>query len=132
MTALNNQDNALERLCTVAIEQRLGDISGLPEELIEYVSKIYREFIASYLNILRQKENKPTDWTPETLSIDSELADGMRHFFSDYQHITRKYFILNQKMDRLRTIDKENQSNLYQDRIDDILQLCGESSTFGG
>jgi hypothetical protein len=43
--------------------------------------KVYRDFIDGYLNLLRQKEKKPADWTPETLSIDAELADEMRHFF---------------------------------------------------
>ena len=89
MTAINNQDSAIEKLCNQAIERRFGDISGLPEKLVEYVWLVYREFISSYLNILRQSEKKPADWTPETLVIESELTDGMRHFFSDYQHIAR-------------------------------------------
>ena len=122
MTALNNRDSALEKLCNAAIERRLGDISGLPQELVVVVFKVYHEFISSYLNMLRQKENKPNDWTPETLFIEPELTDGMRHFFSDYQHITREFNRLNQKMDRLQQIDKDNQLNLYQHTIDDILQ----------
>ena len=121
MTALNNRDSALEKLCNAAIERRLGDISGLPQELVAVVFKVYREFISSYLNILRQRENKPLDWTPETLFIEPELTDGMRHFFSDYQHITRKFNRLNQKMERLLKIDKESRLNLYQHAIDDIL-----------
>ena len=122
MTALNNQNSALEILCNAAIERRLGDISELPQELVAVVFKVYREFISSYLNILRQRDNKPLDWTPETLFIESELTDGMRHFFSDYQHITREFNRLNQKMDRLQQIDKDNQLNLYQHTIEDILE----------
>jgi len=122
MTALNNQNSALEKLCNAAIERRLGDISGLPQELVAVIFKVYREFISSYLNILRQRDNRPLDWMPETLFIEPELTDGMRHFFSDYQHITREFNRLNQKMDRLQQIDKDNQLNLYQHAIDDILQ----------
>ena len=118
----NQNSSTLEKFCNTAIERRLGDISGLPKELVTYIRKIYHEFIAGYLNMLRQRENKPADWSPETLLIDSELADGMRHFFSDYQHITREFNRLNQKMDRLLDIDKSKQSNLYQHTIDDILQ----------
>jgi hypothetical protein len=80
------------------------------------------EFISSYLNILRQSERKPADWIPETLSIDAELTDGMRHFYSDYQHITREFYRLNQKMEQLQETDKERHLNLYRDMIDDILQ----------
>jgi hypothetical protein len=123
MTAINNQDSAIEKRCSQAIERRLGDISGLPKELIAYVLKVYREFISCYLNILRQIENKPTDWTPETLVIESELTDGMRHFFSDYQHIAREFNRLNQKMDRLQEIDKNSQGNLYQHMIENILHV---------
>jgi hypothetical protein len=123
MTALNNPDSALEKLCNAVIERRLGDISGLPKELVAYVLKVYREFISGYLNVLRQRENKPTDWTPETLVIESELTDGMRHFFSDYQHIAREFNRLNQKMDRLQEIDKNSQDNLYQHAIENILHV---------
>jgi hypothetical protein len=101
----------------------LGDISGLPEKLVEYVWLVYREFISSYLNILRQSEKKPADWTPETLVIESELTDGMRHFFSDYQHIAREFNRLNLKMDRLQEIDKDSQGNLYQHTIENILHV---------
>lgn len=122
MTELNNPDSALENLCNSAIERRLGDISGLPIKLVEYMMKTYRKFVPCYLNMLRQRDNKPADWTPETLSIDFELTDGMRHFFSDYQHITKEFYQLNHKLDRLQEIDKDCQPNLYQHTIDDILQ----------
>ena len=129
MTAMKNPESALEKLCNAAIERRLGDLSGLPKELDAYVVKVYREFISSYLNMLRQSENKPTDWTPETLSIEPELTDGMRHFFSDYQHIAREFNRLNQKMDRLQQIDKDKQLNLYQHTIDDILKQFNLQAT---
>ena len=129
MTAMKNPESALEKLCNAAIERRLGDLSGLPKELDAYVVKVYREFISSYLNMLRQSENKPTDWTPETLSIEPELTDGMRHFFSDYQHIAKEFNRLNQKMDRLQQIDKDKQLNLYQHTIDDILKQFNLQAT---
>ena len=131
MTVLDNRDSALETLCATSVERRLGDISGLPKELVEYVLKVYRRFIASYLNILRQKEKKPADWMPETLLLDAELTDGMRHFFSDYQHITREFYRLNQKMDRLQEIDKDSQLNLYQHTIDDILKRFNRQDNRG-
>jgi hypothetical protein len=46
------------------------------------------------------------------------------YFFSDYQGITREFFILNAKMDRLKNIDKQRQPNLYRHAVDDILGLC--------
>jgi hypothetical protein len=123
MIPSKNQKNAMEKLTEAAIKKHLGDISTLPEDLAAYVRQIYLKFIAVYLNLLRQKENKSSDWFPQTWSIDPELADDMRHFFSDSQHITREFFILNAKMHRLGAIHKESQPNLYRDAVDDILQL---------
>jgi hypothetical protein len=127
MTQTFHPGNTLEKFCNIAIEQRLGDISGLPKELVAYIEKVYRDFIAGYLNMLRQRENKPADWTPETLSIDAELTNEMRHFFSDYQHITRAFYRLNRKMERLQEIDKDSQHSLYQHMIDDILLTISAS-----
>ena len=122
MTQLNHRDSPLEKLCNTAIEQRLGDISRLPNELVAYVRNVYREFISGYLNLLRQRENKPPDWTPETLLIDAELTNEMRHFFSDYQHITQAFYRLNRKMDQLQDIDQDSRPTLYQHTIDDYLR----------
>ena len=127
MKLSSRTDDALENLCRQAIEHRLGNISGLPEDLVVHVLQVYRQFVRCYLNILRQSERKPADWMPESLSIDPELADGMRHFFSDYQHITRKFYILNQKIERLLQIDKSSQSNLYRHIIDEILEYEHQS-----
>jgi hypothetical protein len=116
----------LDKLSTAALTQRMRNISALPEELREKILGAYHQFIEAYLNVLRQKENKPMDWFPRTLSIDPELADGMRHFYSDYQHITRKFFKLNQKLDQLQKIDRNNQSELFEDSINEILDLWAE------
>ena len=120
MKIASTDDNKLKRLCQKAIEQRLGDISDLPKDLVEHIHKIYHEFIASYILLLRQKEQKPAEWIPATLSIEASLADEMRHFFSDYQHITRAFYRLNFEVERLRKIDKNTQPNLHQHAIDAI------------
>ena len=127
MKLSSRRDDALANLCRKAIEHRLGDISGMPEDLAAHVRIAYREFVACYLNILRQSEKKPADWVPESLSIDPGLTDGMRHFFSDYQHITRKFYILNHKLERLLQIDKSSQPNLYRHIIDEILEYDHQS-----
>lgn len=122
MKTHSEQSEPLETLCQAVIGSRLGDISNQPHELVKHIRRIYREFIAAYLNVLRQRENKPHDWYPQKWSLDPELADEMRHFFSDYQHITRKFYTLNAKMDRLAGIDKDRQLSLYRHTIEDILR----------
>ena len=114
-------DNRIQRLCETIIAKRLGDISTLPNRLIEHVFHVYGDFIAAYLNVLRQKEGKPRDWFPESLSIDPALGDEMRHFFSDDQHITKAFLTLNKQLDELREIDKNKQPNLYAHMVASIL-----------
>ena len=114
-------DRRIQQFCEDIITKRLGDISNLPERLVKYVIHVYGDFIAAYLNVLRQKEGKPRDWFPESLSIDPALGDEMRHFFSDYQHIAKAYLTLNKQMDELRKIDKDKQPNLYEHTVASIL-----------
>ena len=132
MTAKKNSDNALEILCRTAIEQNLGDLSELPKKLVDCVFRVYREFMTCYLNVIRQNENRSADWMPAAVRIDAELTDQMRHFFSDYQHITRKFYKLNQDINRLKTINKDRHIKLYQFTIDEILQQCESPNTSGG
>jgi hypothetical protein len=114
-------DRRIQRLCEAIIAKRLGDIPTLPNKLVKHVFQVYGDFIAAYLNVLRQKEGKPRDWFPESLSIDPALGDEMRHFFSDYQHIAKAVLTLNKQIDELRKIDKDKQPNLYEHTVASIL-----------
>jgi hypothetical protein len=114
-------DSRIRSFCEANIAKRLGDISTMPNRLARHVWHVYGDFIAAYLNVLRQKEVKPRDWFPESLSIDPALVDEMRHFFSDYQHITKAFLTLNKQMDGLHGIDKDKQPNLYQHKVASIL-----------
>ena len=114
-------DSRIGSFCGAIIAKRLGDISTLPDKLVQHVFCVYGDFIAAYLNVLRQKEGKPRDWFPETLSIDPALGDEMRHFFSDYQHIAKAFQTLNKQIDELRKIDKDKQPNLYAHMVARIL-----------
>ncbi len=114
-------NSRIQRFCEAIIAERLGDISALPNRLVRHVSHVYGDFIAAYLNVLRQKEGKPRNWFPESLSIDPALVDEMRHFFSDYQHITKAFLSLNKQMDELREIDKDKQPNLHEHTVASIL-----------
>ena len=118
---IKDESTQVDRVCQAIIAQRLGEISDLPEALTKFIYRIYREFITSYLNVLRQKEGKAPDWFPESLSIYPELVDDMRHFFSDHQHITKAFLTLNKQMDALRKINQDNQPKLYEHMIASIL-----------
>jgi hypothetical protein len=114
-------DSPIHSICKAVVAERLGDISDLPPKLAKAVFHIYHEFIASYLNVLRQKEGESPDWFPELFTIDPAWVDDMRHFFSDYQHITNAFLTLNKQIDELRGIDKDKQPNLFADKVKRIL-----------
>jgi len=116
----------LDKIGIAALIGRMGDISAWPVNFTSAVLRVYQQFIEAYLNILRQQEHKPPDWFPRSLSIDPELADGMRHFYSDCQHITRKFYQLNQKLDRLREAHNDHQSKLYRDGMNEIIEFCAK------
>lgn len=120
-----NPNSRIQRFCEAIIAKRLGDISALPNELVKHVFNVYGNFIAAYLNVLRQKEGKPRNWFPESPAIDPALGDEMRHFFSDYQHITNAFLTLNKQIDELREIDKDKQPNLYEHAVVSILSHEG-------
>jgi len=111
-----------ERICLHALEMKNSGLAWRPhvgcfvwdrDELIKPVSP-FPGRIYFILNLARFIDIFDT--------IDSELTDQMRHFFSDYQHITKKFYRLNQQMDRLQAMDKDIHLKLYQHRIDEILK----------
>ena len=110
-----------DRLCEDLIAEKWGGTAALPDELNRAVFGVYRSFIGGYLNFLRQREAKASDWIPEKLVIDWKLVDDMRHFFSDYQHITRSFLTLNRQLDNLIDMDRDKQSKLYQEKVAAIL-----------
>lgn len=121
MDTIENRESGLEKLFQELIEKRLGDISGHPEEVIQAVKKGYRDFISGYLNMVRQKEKRASDWIPNSLSLDVEVIDGMRHFFSDYQQVWREFDRINRYMDRLREMDPLRQSRLNRQVAEEFL-----------
>jgi hypothetical protein len=115
------KDNRIDVFCKKMIQQRWGQHNHLPEKLAQHVYRTTREFIISYLNILRQKESQPEDWFPDSLVIDSGLVNEMRHFFSDHQHITRDFLKLDRQLTELGRIDREKQPGIYQYELAKIL-----------
>ena len=114
-------DHKLMQICRDELAEKTGDISFLPPKLINHALRVYCEFISGYLNILRQKEGKSMDWFPDSVTIDFSIVNDMRHFFSDYQHITKEFLSLRDKMDELIKIDKGKHPKLFQHKVDQIL-----------
>ena len=121
MATHNQSFKSLEALCFAWFEQRVGLDLPLPQELLDRVFKVYKDFFSGYLNFLRQKEHKPLDWLPAEVAVDTALVDDMRHFFSDYQHIVKRFDHVNRKLAELKGIDRHRQPQVYDLAVNAVL-----------
>jgi len=96
-----------------AIESELGDIEALPPEVVRRVNEVYDAFIPIYVGVLRLKENRSADWHPENPAVDPAVVDGLMHFFSDYQHIARRFQRVNRQVKHLLTIDPRTDAHRF-------------------
>jgi hypothetical protein len=115
---------SLDDIAMAALEQQVGLVSPLPQELLDRIFSVYKDFFSGYLNFLRQRERKPYDWIPQEVTVDAELVDEMRHFFSDYQHIVKRYGHVNRKLAELKKIDRVRQPQVYDLAVNAILEDC--------
>ena len=107
----------IEYLTRKAVWEKLAGLGDLPEEVRRRVQRIYAAFVPVYLEMMRMKHGYAMDWLPDSIAIDSELVEGLRHFFSDYQRITNDFISINRKMEKLRKIDKETYPDLFVDQV---------------
>ena len=114
-------ETRIEQICKKIVTETWSQSADFTQELSEHVFAITCEFINGYLNFLRQKKGQPQDWLPESLTIDPAIVDDMRHFFSDYQHITKAFLTLNRQLKELHEIDREKEPKLYQHLVAEIL-----------
>ena len=121
METQNQTFTSLEELTWAALEQRVG-LAPLPQEILYRIFRVYKDFFSGYLNFLRQRERQPSEWMPKAVAVDDELVDQMRHFFSDYQHIVKRYDRVNRKLAELSRIDRLRQPQVYDLVVNDILK----------
>jgi hypothetical protein len=108
-------------LAETAVAEKLGPLEDLPRAVQERVREVYREFMKAYVEIVRIKDNRARDWLPESIRIDPEIMEDMRHFFSDYQHITNEFLRIEAKIDNLKAIDRNRHPGRYAAQVDLIL-----------
>jgi hypothetical protein len=111
----------LRKLAEAAINDKLGPLDDLPPAVRKRVKEVYRAFVQAYVEIIRMKDGRGRDWLPESIIIDPEVTEDMRHFFSDYQHLTNDFLWTNAKIESIRSIDKEVTPGLYEERVNAVL-----------
>ena len=104
-----------------AISSEIGNIGALPRKVADRLREIYRDFIPVYVEMIRMKENKPKHWQPTEIAIDPEMVEDMRHFFSDYQNLTRRFKAIRRQVKYLLTLDREAEPHRYKTCVEKIV-----------
>jgi hypothetical protein len=115
------RDQSLRRLIDSAIESEFGDIDRLPARVAARVREAYTEFMPIYIEMIRIREKHPQGWQPAQVAIDADMLEDMRHFFSDYQHITRDFMRVNRQVNVLIALDRQKDPHRYDEWVQKIV-----------
>ena len=117
---------SMQRLIKNIINSAFGPTEQLPLEVLNRIQEVYTRFIPAYVEIIRIKENLPSSWQPERLSIDAEIVEDMMHFFSDYQHIARDFKTVNDRVNALLRLDRQKNPKQYDEWLDHIVSKTSQ------
>lgn len=119
---LNDKKNQILRHSVEsAITSEFGDIEDLPQTVVARLQEVYFEFIPVYIDMIRIRDNQPKDWHPQQVVIDRDVLEGMGHFFSDYQHMTRRFNRINRQVKSLQQIDRHKEARRYEECVNEIV-----------
>jgi hypothetical protein len=119
-------------LTEALLVRKLGRLQDYPEALIEKARHTYALFLKAYLDTTRIKGADESPLQADTFRIDKSVVDEMRHFFSDYQHITREFIRVEGLLSRLAQTDREKEPHLYRQILDEIRSPGCESELMKG
>lgn len=103
------------------IKKEFGAIDALPEEVGSLLWGVFHEFLSAYIEIIRNTEKRPAEWRPTEVNIDEGVLGDMQHFFSDYQHIVKRYQKVREQAKGLLKINPRENPSLYEEQIKEIL-----------
>ena len=121
-------DQEYLRIIETAITSTLGNIDALPDGVVVQIRDVYREFIPAYLEMIRIRDNRPKKWQPDTLVIEPDVADDMGHFYSDYQHLVRRFHEVNRQVKQLLTLNRKKDPHRYDALVEQIISGRKEST----
>ncbi len=124
-SSLSEKD--LQRIVEGAIESEIGDIDSLPPKVVARIREVYRAFLSGYVEMIRLRDNHPEGWQPERIAIEPEMVEEMLHIFSDYQHLTRDFKEINQKVRYLLKLNREDDPRHFDQFVEDIVSGAEQS-----
>jgi hypothetical protein len=117
----SEQEAYLAKVIDGAIAAEIGRIDALPGEAADRLLEVYRAFMPVYIEMVRLRDERPRGWQPETVHIDVEMVEDLLHFFSDYQHIARRFKRVNRQVKLLLAMDREKEGRRYEECLEKIV-----------
>ena len=114
-------DRTMEPLTKSVIESELGSTDTLPEEVTARIRRVYGEFIPAYIDIIRIRDGHSHGWQPRQIAVEPDVVEDMRHFYSDYQDITRSFILINRQVKNLRRIDRQADPHRFERCVREIV-----------
>jgi hypothetical protein len=116
MTETGRKPNSgydLDAMVQSALESEFGSAEALPAGVLRRLRAVYREFLPIYLEMIRLKEHRPAGWQPEMIAVDPAMVAELQHFFSDYQHIARRFQGVRRQVKTLMSIDRQTEARRF-------------------
>jgi len=107
-------------MCERAISNDLGSLDDLPYELANTVANVYYKYFNHTFEVMRQAANNP-GWIPKEMKRETDLRVGLLSFLEDSARVMSDVEAVPGFIELLRKIDKRRQPNLYQNRVELIL-----------
>ena len=115
------EDERLNRIVARTIESQVGPADCLPNEVVETLFEVYRAFLPAYIEMVRMRDHRPESWQPREMVIEPEVLAGLSHFFSDYQHIARRFIRINRQVSRLKKLDPVADARRFEACVKEIV-----------
>lgn len=131
MTDVNNSAQAAA-LTEALLARKLRPARDYPAAFVQKVRQTYTQFLKAYLDLIQLQGSAAPALQADTFRVDETVVDEMRHFFSDYQHITREYIRVARLLASLGRIDRQKQPHLFQQVLDEVQTPGRESDLLKG
>ena len=103
-----------------AMEEELGSLAHLPQDVQRHLQTVYDEAGMAYLGWRRIQDQQPEDWFPPETAFDARLLSDLGHFYSDYQQVIKSMTAIRERVKRIQATDPSREPERYQRLIEDL------------
>ncbi len=114
------RSSAATRWIRRVMEEELGSLAHLPQDVQRHVQSVYDETGMAYLGWRRIQDQQPEDWFPPETAFDARLLSDLGHFYSDYQQVIKSMTAIRERVKRIQATDPSREPERYQRLIENL------------